>query len=98
MPTRSPITAISGKTVDTRRRFVIGGAAGNLTVPGLLAQDELLHVIGFKTDFSAVVALGPNGTNEFKITADGTINNTGGTNTTGYMLEVEWATRSTRLG
>jgi hypothetical protein len=63
---------------------VAGGVAGNITVNGVLIGDELIAVMGIKdsdqsrTDF----------TSQFTITATNTINNSGGSATTGYHLAV----------
>jgi hypothetical protein len=69
--------------------LVAGGAAGDIAVAGIELGDRLDQVIcyvytaGVTTD---VLDL----TSEFMITADGTINNTGGTVTTGNKLLVNW--------
>lgn len=62
---------------------VAGGAAGDLTVTGIKLGDKLLHVIDTE-------AAGADLVSEFAITADDTINNVGGTDTTGMDLRVEW--------
>lgn len=66
---------------------IAGGAAGALTVTGIKADDHLLAVIN-------LAAAGPNLVSEFAVTADDTIDNTGGTNTTGMTLLVVHAVRS----
>lgn len=66
-----------------RTRTVAGGAAGNITVTGVKQGDILKSV-------QRVDAAGANLAGEFSITADNTINNTGGTNTTGFTLLVIW--------
>ena len=71
-----------------QKALISGGAAGNHTVTGILLNDVLVCVweqngtSGLLTDL----------TSEFSITADNTINNTGGTATTGDTLIVEWQT------
>ena len=71
-----------------QKALISGGAAGNHTVTGILLNDVLVCVweqngtSGLLTDL----------TSEFSITADDTINNTGGTATTGDTLIVEWQT------
>lgn len=70
------------------RAVIVGGAAGNLTVTGITTAQTLAAVVGIKDadqtnhDFTA----------EFTITATNTINNTGGTATTGYHLVVVYYT------
>lgn len=66
-----------------------GGSAGNHTVTGIRPEDTLKAVIGFTfnegtPNTGTARAL----TSEFSITADDTINNTGGTDTTGGILFV----------
>ena len=69
--------------------LVAGGAAGNIAVTAIKLGDRLdqvieyVYVAGVTTD---VLDL----TGEFTITADGTINNTGGSDTTGNKLLVNW--------
>lgn len=94
MPTRSPIGTIPGRPSDTRSRWVAGAAAGNITVTGIGANDYLVEVGGFKLSDGTPANL----TSQFTITADNTINNTGGTATTGYVLYVRWVTRASGLG
>lgn len=84
-----------------RAKVIAGGAAGNLTVTGVKATDDLIAVVQFNivadTGTSAtgdkvdnVVDL----TSEFTITADNTINNTGGTATTSDKLLVMYLDRT----
>lgn len=64
-----------------------GAAAGNVTVTGIATGDKLvsvLRLIGAGTDVTDVTDL----TSEFSITAANTINNTGGTATSGSKLVV----------
>jgi hypothetical protein len=61
---------------------VAGGAAGDITVTGITTSDRLVSVINL-TD-------GADLTSEFSITAADTINNAGGTATTGDDLLVVW--------
>lgn len=66
-----------------------GAAAGNHTVTGITTADAIIQVLYFTgagTDVTNVSAIG----SEFTITATNTINNTGGTNTTGGKLLVIW--------
>ncbi len=60
------------------------GAAGNFTVTGIKTEDTLLAVVGCKLALSegtpnTVAITAANLTSEFTITADNTINNSGGT-------------------
>lgn len=67
-----------------RHIVIAGGAAGALaTVTGIALGDRLIAVI----DTSAA---GPNLASEFTVTAADTIDNTGGTDTTGMILLVVW--------
>lgn len=72
-----------------RQTVIAGGAAGNLTVPGIKTRDKLVCVIRFVgagvdvTDIADITA-------EFSITAADTISNTGGTATTGDKLIVTY--------
>lgn len=70
---------------------IAGGAAGNLTVTGITVYDKLKVV-------NNVAAAGANLASEFTITAADTINNTGGTNTTGMTLLVLWYPADVRGG
>ena len=68
---------------------VSGGAAGDITVTGIKTGDELsavVYYVGAGTAVTDVVDL----TSEFTISAADTIDNTGGTATTGGKLEVRW--------
>lgn len=62
---------------------IAGGAAGNLTVTGIKTTDTLKIV-------QNVAAAGPNLASEFTIATLDTINNDGGTDTTGMTLLVMW--------
>ena len=62
---------------------IAGGAAGNLTVAGVVLGDIIEAVVN-------VIAASANLASEFAVTAANTINNTGGTNTTGMVLLVVW--------
>lgn len=72
--------------------LVAGGAAGNLTLTGVAVGDELVFVGRFST--AAAIATLTDLTAEFSITATNTINNTGGTATTGDTLMVIWVDRT----
>ncbi len=63
-----------------------GGSAGDHTVTDIRKDDHLVSVIEVTTTTAALV----DRTSEFSITADGVINNTGGTDTSGDGLLVLW--------
>jgi hypothetical protein len=72
-----------------RQAVVAGAAAGDITVTGVKTRDRLVSVlraVGGGVDVTDVDDL----TGEFIITAADTINNTGGTATTGSTLVVTW--------
>ena len=73
--------------------LIAGGAAGNHTVTGIATADALIQVlyfVGAGTDVTDVSDL----TSEFTISAANTINNTGGTATTGGKLQVFYQDRA----
>ena len=80
--------------VDVRMVSIEGGAAGDHAVEGITTRDVLKSVMYFSLDTSDVPDNPDTSltiatlTDEFKITANGTINNTGGTSTTGGYLVV----------
>lgn len=82
-------------TTHTRRAqdvaTIAGGAAGDHTVTGITVYDRLLAVVD-------VSAAGANLVGEFSITAADTINNDGGTDTTGAVLLIIWDVADTRGG
>jgi len=63
-----------------------GGSAGNHTVSRIKLNDHLVSVIEVTTSTAALV----DRTAEFTITADGVINNTGGTDTSSDGLLIAW--------
>src|SRR5678810_989243 len=67
---------------DLSSRVVAGAAAGNITVTGIVLDDRLVLVQDLTT--------GADITSEFSVTADDTINNTGGTSTAGHATLVVW--------
>lgn len=83
------VAAALGLVSSVRAAVVSGAAAGNVTVAGIAASDTLVLVMRFigagvaVTDVAGI-------TSEFSVTAANTINNTGGTNTTGDKLLVVW--------
>src|SRR6266550_2539368 len=72
--------------------LISGGSAGNLTVAGIKTTDSLRLVLKFTGAGTAVTDLADL-TSEFTITATNTINNTGGTASTGKVLVV-WVSPS----
>lgn len=81
------------KGVPIRSAVVDGGAAGDITVTGIEAQDEILSVyhISVTTNFTDTISLGSEDlTSEFSVSADDTINNTGGTSSASGLLLVVW--------
>jgi len=69
--------------------LITGGAAGNHTLTGVTTADALIAVmyfVGAGTDVTDISDIG----GEFSITSANTINNTGGTNTTGGKMLVLW--------
>ncbi len=72
--------------------LIAGGAAGNLTVTGIKTTDSLRLVLYFIGAGTAVTDVS-NLTSEFTISATNTINNTGGTASTGKLLVV-WVSPS----
>ena len=76
------ITALSNAL---KFSLINGGAAGNHTVSGIVSGDAIVAVL-HHTAAAAMADL----TGEFSISADDTINNTGGTDTTGDQLLVIW--------
>ena len=66
--------------------FLVGGdVAGPLTITGIAVGDEILAVLSHVGDGSVLDL-----TAEFTITATDTINNVGGTDTTGHRLAVHY--------
>ena len=68
------------------QQAIAGGSAGNHTVSRIKLNDHLVSVIEVTVTTAALV----DRTAEFSITADATINNTGGTDTTSDSLLVTW--------
>jgi hypothetical protein len=87
-PFRSPTVV----TPNLKYDFIAGGAAGALTLTGIQLGFDRLHKV---VQLDLVEAAPPTWafadlTSEFSITADDTIDNTGGTNTTGDGLFIVW--------
>lgn len=99
MPVRSPATR-SSSVPRIAFKFANGAAAGNVAVAGIGANDELISVVavglteGTPNTFTGIADL----TSEFKISAAGQINNTGGTSTAGKLLLVSYWPRPAELG
>ncbi len=74
-----------------------GGSAGDHTVTGILQTDELVSVLQVDIDTGNVVDV-VDLTSEFTISAANTINNTGGTDTTGDTLIVTYRRNPTIAG
>lgn len=80
--------AVAAAASAIKTAVIAGGSAGDLTVTGIATTDRLVAVIRLDRDATAAnVNLG-NLTSEFSITATNTINNAGGTATTGDALLV----------
>ena len=74
-----------------------GGSAGNITVTGIATTDVLEAVLYYPISTGTVTSVSDL-TSEFSITAANTINNTGGTATTGGKLEVRYRRRVSIIG
>lgn len=70
-----------------------GAAAGDVTITGIATGDTLRSVVGVKTSDQSVHDY----TSEFHIAATNTINNSGGTTSSGYTLVVTYDDLSTVL-
>lgn len=71
-----------------KQTIVAGGAAGNITVTGIAVNDRIVSVI--KIDATDASETFSDLTAEFTVTAVNTINNTGGTASTGSGLLVTY--------
>lgn len=71
-----------------KKAVIAGGAAGDLTVTGILTTDTLVAVVRLDRDATAANVNISDITAEFTISAANTINNAAGTNTTGDSLLV----------
>ena len=72
--------------------IIAGGAAGDHTVSGIATGDNLVAVL--HVDFTDASETGTDITGEFTISAADTINNTGGTDSTGGFLVVVYEDRT----
>jgi hypothetical protein len=68
------------------QQSVAGAAAGNVTVSKIRKNDHLVSVIMVTVTTAALA----DRTSEFTITANGVINNTGGTTSASSFLLVTW--------
>jgi len=76
-----------------RSTIIAGGSAGDHTVTGIKKGDKLVSVL--HVDFTDASETGADITSEFGgngkiVEVDDTLNNTGGTDTTGGFLLVAW--------
>lgn len=92
----SPVWLTDNQTVSTTQgegkkvtTIIAGGAAGAHTVTGIQAEDQLDRVL-HETTAGLIVDL----TSEFSVTADNTIDNTGGTDTSSDSLIVEYTVKT----
>jgi hypothetical protein len=87
----SPSGVHFSRGTDLKQKFVKGGAAGNLTVTGVEVGDPIYWVTGVgKYSANLFIATNLDFTSEFSITAADTINNTGKSATSGWILAVGW--------
>lgn len=90
------MAVISGGTIiegaiprdAVKQTIVAGAAAGNVTVTGVKTRDALVSVLHL--DFNDTGEIGADLTGEFTISAADTIDNTGGTASTGGFLIITW--------
>jgi hypothetical protein len=73
-----------------RHLLVVGDEDGDIAVAGILVGDTLEEVVYYVGAGVAVTDV-EDLTSEFAISANGTINNAGGTDTTGGKLMVRWS-------
>lgn len=91
---------LGGNVPKLKISLVLGGAAGNLAVAGIRPGMNILSVVAFgltegaPNTFSGLADL----TSEFTITANDTINNTGGTSTADKLVIVHYETFAAGLG
>ena len=86
-----PAGAHFSRGTGAKMRCVKGGAAGNLTVSTISLGDSILWITGIcKYSANLLIATCVDFTSEFSVTAANTINNTGGTATTNWILSVGW--------
>ena len=73
-----------------KQTVIAGGSAGAHTVTGIKTRDSLVSVLFEKVDFTGSTHTFSDLTSEFSISAADTIDNTGGTDTTGGYLIVTY--------
>lgn len=76
--------------------IIAGGAAGDHTLTGITTKDKLLGVL--HVDFTDASETGDDLLSEFSITADDTINNAAGTDTSGGFLIILYESADSRGG
>jgi hypothetical protein len=76
-----------------RSTILTGGVAGTHTITGIRTTDKIVTVTRYVGAGVAVTDIADL-TSEFTITANDTISNAGGTNTTGDKLQVWWTDRT----
>jgi hypothetical protein len=91
--------AITATASSLKQAVISGGAAGAHTVTGIAASDRLVSVVRLDVEVDTGTSASGNKvqaasalTSEFAVSAANTIDNTGGTNTTGDLLLVTWET------
>ena len=91
VPAAPPVTSVAAQigAITFGHFLATGGAAGNITATGILSTSTLLEVIQFIGSGTAVTTVADL-TSQFTVTGANTINNTGGTDTTGSVLLVRW--------
>lgn len=82
--------AVAATASAIKTAVIAGGSAGDLTVTGIATTDRLVSVVRLNRDSTAANITADALTTEFTITAANTINNTGGTATTGDALIVTY--------
>lgn len=90
---KGPAPAYTGLQPKWRLTWLAGAAAGNITLTGIRLNEDFLSQVmvfglteGVPNTFSGIADL----TSEFNITANDTINNTGGTSTAAKLVLVIW--------
>jgi hypothetical protein len=87
----STASALLTTTDPVKKATMAGGAAGDITVSGVAVGDVLVAVYSAADNGSSAPTIASL-LSEFSVTATNTINNTGGTSTSGKSLIVVWVT------
>lgn len=82
--------AVAASASAIKTAVIAGGSAGALTVNGIATTDRLISVVRLNRDSTAANITADALTSEFTISAANTIDNTGGTATTGDVLVVTY--------